>query len=425
VPAAIPRFRRSRAASKSPFSGNVVLGLAALAVFLSGPGQTYGVSVFIDPILDETGWSRSLIASMYSLATLVSAGGILIAGRLIDRIGNRFMMVVATVAFAAGLAIGSFATVPVVLFIALAMLRTFGSASLTLSARTLVPNWFVRRRGRAFSIVGIASALSLALFPPFGEALIDAFGWRWAWRIESLALIAFFVPAVLLFVRDRPEDVGQHPDGMAHNQPVTPRTASAGDAEHQWTLGQAARLPTFWLLMFAGLVPSLVVTGLAFHQVSIFTSEGLPGSLAATTFTVESSIALPMTLMAGWLSDRFEPRFVLAASQLFLAVAMVFLITADSVAFALAYAAIRGASSGLWNVAADVMWPTYFGRRNLGSIRSSTFAASVVGAAIGPLPLGFVYDRTGDFSVAIAAMLVLPVLGFLAVLVARRPGAPA
>src|SRR5680860_1368164 len=133
------RSRSLQLAHSSGFSGSRVLWVAALAVFLSGPGQTYGVSVFIDPIIQDTGWSRSLLATMYSLATLASAAGILFAGRAIDRTGNRLVMAIATIAFATGLLIASFAINPIMLLVAFAMLRTFGSAALTLAARTLIP----------------------------------------------------------------------------------------------------------------------------------------------------------------------------------------------------------------------------------------------------------------------------------------------
>lgn len=103
---------------------------------------------------------------------------------------------------------------------------------------------------------------------------------------------------------------------------------------------------------------------------------------------------------------------------------MLALLAADSPALALFYSAWRGASSGLWMVAAAVAWPAYFGRRHLGSIRSVGFAVGVVGAALGPLPLGLAYDYLGGYDAAIAGMLVLPVIAAIAVLWARPPAAP-
>jgi MFS family permease len=399
-----------------------VLFVASLAVFLSGPAQTYGVSVFIDPLIAETGWSRSIVSTAYSTATLLSAVALFLIGRQIDRLGHRVVLIATTIGFGLALLLSSSVAHPLTLVAGFALLRACGSGILTLTARTLIPQWFVRRRGRAFSLLGLAGTLSLAATPPFGEALISWVGWRNAWRIEALIIWLVLLPAIIWFVHDRPEIIGQHPDG----EPPPEQTdgEQAEPAETAWTLKQAQRLPAFWFLLGAGIVPSLVVTGLSFNQISIFTDRGLPTTLAATTFTVESAIALPMTFLSGWMSDRYPSRYVLAAGQFFLAAALICLLLVNSVALAVLYAGLRGASMGLWTVAADVTWPEYFGRRYLGSIRGMTFAIGVVGAAIGPLPLGFVYDATGSYEAAIAGLLALPILGMVAILQAKPPGKP-
>jgi MFS family permease len=174
-------------------------------------------------------------------------------------------------------------------------------------------------------------------------------------------------------------------------------------------------------MLMAGVVPALVITGVSFHQISIMTARDLPSSLAATTFAVESAVALPLTFAAGWLVDRYPTRYVLSAAQAFLLIALAVLLIADSPGLALAYSALRGASSGLWNVSADVAWPSYFGRRHLGSIRGVTFAAGIVGAAIGPIPLGYAFDATGSYSGAIIAFMALPAAAMLFVLAAAPP----
>jgi MFS family permease len=396
-----------------------MLSAAGLAVFLSGPAQTYGVSPFVEPMLTELGWSRSLFSAAYSVGTLASAGALLLIGRQIDRWGNRLVFSLAAVVFALALLLMSAVGGLVTLLLGFALLRTFGSGVLTLAARTLIPHWFIRRRGRAFSLLGLASTLSLALFPPLNEVLIDAFGWRGAWRANAVVIVLVLLPVVAFVVRDRPELVGQHPDGApprgdGHDERVE---------EGSFALREALRTPAFWGLLGASAVPSFVVTGLAFNQVAIFTDRGLPGTLAAITFSVESAVGLPTTLLAGWLVDRYPLRYTLAAGQICLLIALVALLAANSPALALFYSAWRGASSGLWMVAADVAWPAYFGRRHLGSIRSVGFAVGVVGAALGPLPLGLAYDYLGGYDPAIAGMLVLPVIAAIAVLRATPPAA--
>jgi len=409
------------------FSGWRVLFVAGLAAFLSGPAQTYGVSPFVEPMLAELGWSRSLFSTAYSVGTLASAGALLLVGRQIDRWGSRLILSLATIGFGAALLLLSVVGGAAGLLIGFALLRTCGSGVLGLGTRTLIPFWFVRHRGRAFSLLGLAGSLSLAAVPPVNQLLIEAFGWRGAWRIDALVIWLVLLPAVAFVIRNRPEEIGQLPDGVRREAPVGDGGTELGsapgpDADDGLSLRAASRTPAFWGLIGASAVPSLVVTGLAFNQVAILTDRGLPATLAATTFAVESAIGVPTALLAGWLADRFPVRYVLAAGQVCLAVAMVWLlVSSGSPGLALLYSAWRGASSGLWMVAADVAWPAYFGRRHLGGIRSVGFSVAVVGAAVGPIPFGLAYDLLGGYDPAIAALLVLPVAATVAVLVTKPP----
>jgi len=369
-------------------------------------------------MLAELGWSRSLFSTLYSLGTLASAGALVFVGRQIDRVGNRLILALAAFGFGASMLLLSTASGVVVVLISFAMLRTFGSGVLTLAARTLVPNWFHTRAGRAFSLIGLAAMLSEARIPLFNNLMIDAVGWRGAWQVNAIVMWAVLLPIVTIAIRNRPADLGQFPDGIKPREDDA--QASAAD-QSGVTLHVALRTTTFWFLIGASVVPSLVVTGLAFNQVAILTARGLPSSLAATTFAVEAAIALPTTLLAGWLVDRYPVRFVLMAGQVCLIVAMALLLFAETPALVLLYSAWRGASSGLWKVAADVAWPSYFGRRYLGSIRGVGFAVGVVGAAIGPIPFGLAYDFFGGYTPAIAGLLILPVLAAVAVTQARPP----
>lgn len=422
----IPRLEqtlRNRHASpahnpRPRFSGWWMLFVACLAVFLSGPAQTYGISVFVDPMIDDLGWSRSLFSTLYSVGTLASAGALVLVGRQIDRVGNRIIISVAALLFGGALFLLSTVNSLVMLLIGFGLLRTFGSGVLTLAARTLVPNWFHSRAGRAFSLIGLAAMLSQALIPSFNNAMIISIGWRDAFRVNALIMWLLLLPVVAVVLRNRPSDIGQVPDGIP---PEGPR-AGAIDDQGGITLHAALRSITFWSLIGASVVPSLVVTGLAFNQVAILTDRGFPSSLAATTFAVESAVALPTTLLAGWLVDRFPVRIILMLGQVCLITAMLFLLVAQSPVLVLCYSAWRGASSGLWMVAADVAWPSYFGRKHLGSIRGVGFAVGVVGAAIGPIPFGLSFDLLGSYTAAIAGLLCLPLLAAIAVLRARPPG---
>ena len=395
--------------------------VAGLGVFLAGPAQTYGVSVFVDPMQAELGWSRSLISTAYAIATLIGAGAVVVAGRLLDRFGHRAVLTATAAAFGGALMAMSAIVSPLTLVFGYSLLRGFGIGALLLASRTLAAQWFVRRRGRALSLVALGGSLSLALVPLANDLLIERFGWRAAWRIDALIIWLVLLPVVAVAVRNRPEDIGQRPDGWLPDTPTDAGPVPDDAAETPWEPRQAMGTRTFWLLLGASTVPGLIVTGLDFNQISIFTSQGLSSTTAASVFTVSSIFALAASLASGWLVDRIPPRFVLATGQAALAASMLVIVAANATDLALIYGAVRGVALGTWAVAIDATWPAYFGRGRLGSIRGMTFAAEIAGAALGPIPFGIVYDAAGGYDIAILGLLILPVLAVGAVLVATPP----
>lgn len=171
-------------------------------------------------------------------------------------------------------------------------------------------------------------------------------------------------------------------------------------------------------------VPGFVITDLDFNQVSILAGQGLPVNATAIVFTASALVALPASLAAGQLVDRLPVRYVLAAGQALLAGALVLLVSVTTVEQAVLYGILRGLTLGFWAVAIDATWPAYFGRRYLGGIRGMTFGAEIVGAAIGPLPFGLVYDLSGTYDAVIVGAIILPVTAGIAMLAAHPPGQP-
>ncbi len=406
-----------------------MLTISALALLLSTPAQSYGFSVFVDPMLADLGVSRSLLSVAYGVATLASAGFVFLIGHVIDRRGHRLVMAVtATVYVGALLFMGSVAGT-VSLILGLTVLRTAGGSVLSLSARTLVSQWFDRRRGRAVSLINVGKTLGMAIVPSANALLIAEYGWRDTWRLNALVIL-LLVPVAVLLVRGRPEEIGQFPDGKLAD-PLDAATIDSIQREREsWTVGQALRTRVMWLLLSATIVPAAITNGLSFNQISILTHAGLSPTTAAMTFAVESAVTLPMTLLSGWLADRIGPRYVLAFGQVALLLTLICLTFTASLEMAILFGVLRGITTGSWVLGTEVIMPVYFGRRYLGSIVGLSFASAFAGAAIGPIPFGVAYDLTGSYQVATIGLAVLPALTTVAALLAkpparRRPSRPA
>lgn len=396
-----------------------MLAICGLVVFGAAYGQTYTVSAFVDPVLTDLGITRSVLSVAYAIGTGIGGLVILFLGRQIDRWGNRLVMVIGVIGLAAGLLVLSFAAGPWWLFLGFPLIRTFGQGTMPLAARVLIPNWFFRYRARAFSLLGLATTAAIAFLPLLNEWLIERVGWRMTWRIAAIALVVIIVPVVLRFVQNRPEDVGQLPDGVRVDGATG--LAPVTDAGVGLTLAQARRTAAFWVLVAAGAVPPLITTGLHLHQSAIFADRGTPTAIAHATFSIEAVSMLAATLTVGVLNDRLSPRSTLGGAMVLMALTLVALLFAGNPAIAIAYGALRGASNGVMGIAIDVAWPTYYGRAHLGSIRGFGMAASLFGSAIGPLPFGLATELFGGYPPTIVALTLLPLMVAVAVLVIRPP----
>lgn len=186
-----------------------------MVAFSSGPGQSYVFSVFVDPMIEDTGFSRSGISTPYGAGTAVSAVMISIVSRMADRYGPRRVLL------AVGLGLGAVcfpmaaAQSIVVFVIAFSAVRGLGPGSMPVNgdpSRCPVVRALPRPRHLGHE-PGFAA--SVALLPPVSRLLIEGIGWREAYAALGLLVWRLILPGALFLVRDRPEDMGLHPNGDA------------------------------------------------------------------------------------------------------------------------------------------------------------------------------------------------------------------
>lgn len=403
------------------YYGWIILPVASLSMFISGPGQTYSFSIFVDPIMEDTGWSRSTVSGLYTLGSLTASTAMIFVGKLLDRFGARIMLVLVGLLFGFAALWMSTVSSPIELYLGFMAMRLLGQGSLTLIPTTLIALWFIRQRGRVMAITSLGSVISHALFPPMIFLLITNFGWRSAWVVIAFMIwIVLLLPAFAL-VRRTPESVGLLPDGDSESFEVSANDPNSSVSEVNFSLSEAVRTRSFWLLLFAGTSQSLISTALAFHHVSLITSKGLDASLAATIFTVMAPTALAGNFMAGYLLDKVPNRFVLASAQGIFILAMVWVLFITNAWQAIVYGSLIGLSGGFSMTTTSVIWPNYYGRSHLGSIRGLVTTIMVASAALGPWPFGVLFDLTNSYTTPILVFLGLPVACAVAAIAAVPP----
>lgn len=361
-----------------------------------------------------------MVSTTYSLGTL-SAGLLMgLIGNLFDRKGHRIMTSLVAIALGFACVWMSFVSDPMMLLVGFFLIRLCGQGSMSLSSTTLPLQWFVRRRGFSLSVVSIGGVLSSALLPPVNTWLILSFRWSTAWRIWALLLGLIMVPLAIVFIRDRPEDVGLAPDTTT---PVesTHTDGAMQKEEDWWTLREAFTTRSFWLLLFCSATPSAIITALTFHNVSIMSQLGLSVEVAAMILSAQALVRFPMVFLAGFVVDRVNPRLLMVMNQGLLLLGICILYYANGVSYALVYSAVMAVMLGFHMIVSGVIWPYYYGRRALGSIQGVMMMVNVISSAMGPLPFGIAFDIFGGYQEIILISLFLPAIGMVAAFFAKKP----
>ncbi len=377
---------------------------------MTGPGQTVGVSVFIDPMVEALDTSRAAVSSAYLAGTLMGATAMPTVGRFVDRRGIRLAQLLIGSAFVAALVGMSAVTSVFWLVLGFAGIRMFGQGSLSMVSNVSVAIWFERRRGVAMAVLATAGGALMMLIPVGLNAVIEAADWRTGWLVAAAAVAVVVLPIGWFGLIEPPSEppdpfppvAGEQPDG-----------GSNSPGSRSFTRWEAARTRQFWILSIIGVGSGMLTTALNFHQIDLLGEAGLSSSEAAAMFLPQVVGSAVASLGVGLVLDRVGARFVPALTMVLLV--LVHLVAASLVDgwVVLAYAVLLGAVGGSVRAALNTMVPGYFGVEHIGSIQGLMFLAMVAGTALGPVTLSLVEGRSGSYRAANLILVVIPVLALL------------
>lgn len=394
------------------FYGWLVVGAAMLTQTATLPGQTVGVSVFLDGIIDDLGTTRSVVSTLYTVATLTGALVLARVGRMLDHRGSRVGVIIIGLLFAGACLLMGAVNSVVMLGIGFLAIRMLGQGSLGLVGPFAVNQWFVRRRGRAIGIMSVGFSLAIAVVAPWFTALDDRFGWRGGYRVLAIGVVAVTLLAAVVF-RHQPERYGLRPDGR-----VPP---ADGDGAHEPSVlpAVARRTSVFWLFAIGIMTTSALGTGLQFHHFSIMAESGTSRLAAATVFVPLGLVAAFTTLATGPVVDRIPHRYALAFAEVLLASALIAAPSLSGTAALLAYGATLGMMMGIVATVSGSVYAHHFGRAHLGEIKGTATIMSIGGSALGPMPFALGFDLAGSYGPALRIAALFPIGVAIAALVIR------
>ena len=266
-----------------------LLGFGFLMTFWSAPGQTFLISLFSGEIRNDLQLSDGEFASIYSLATLTSAGVMIWSGSLLDRIDLKIFSLTVICMLAIGCGSLSMAEGTITLFISIFLIRQFGQGLMTMTSSTTVVRYIKHHRGKSSALAGMGYAIAEASMPIALVALIALYGWRNTWQIIAITLCILMIPAVLLLL-------SQHKNRHASYLKQFDEESSNSPTEKQWSRREVIRDKWFYLFMPGLMSQPLMFTGFIFHQVHLVDEKNWSLTHWAALFSIYALVSVATKL---------------------------------------------------------------------------------------------------------------------------------
>ena len=404
-----------RQASGKVFYGWWVVLAAGVGLALhAGPLIVPTFGVFLKPLSQEFGWSRTQISLAFSLFTLGATVTLPLIGRLVDHFGARKVIMSATLLFGLSVFSLSFLSAHLWHFYAVYLfLGAVGSGTTPVPYTKVISRWFDRKRGLALGLAAATFSVSGSLMPPLAQALIAAVGWRYTYEILGLMAMGITIPVVGLLLKETPQKMGLAPDGETIGPAEAPEQHSP---EEGVSFREARHTGTFWLMGGAFFLISVGFHGSIVHLVPLLTDRGFSAQSAALVASLAGGASLIGKVGIGYLLDRCFAPYVAVCFFCGFALGLFLLWSGMTGGVVLMAVALVGLGLGAELDVMPYVVSRYFGLRAFGEIYSYTFALFTLGGVVGPPLMGVGFDATGSYSLVLGTfvMAALTAAGLMA-----------
>lgn len=399
--------------------------LATSVIHLWGAGTFYySFTAFFNPIVEEFGWSYAATSFAASIRSIEGGIASPLVGFAADRFGARRLLLMGSILTGLGFILLSQIHSLWSFYLLFVFLSIGSSLLFPVPGWTAVANWFFKKRGTAFGILSGAIGLGGGMIY-LANALITLYGWRMTLVFTGFGAWVIGIPLSLL-VRHRPEPYGLVPDGGGSLQPhrgsVQEADRGAVGFTDGFTLREAWRTKAFWGIALVVTISAATIHAIIVHVMPYLISVDYSRSEASLMASSLVFISIVGRFGLGWLSNRFDDRYLLAAGMIMQALGLLFLTGAGSILWAALFIVIFGPAYGGLLTLRLTIQAKYFGSRAFGSIQGTLMAIMITGSLSSPLLTGWCYDIYGDYRLAWLVIAAANVAVVPLALRIRQPG---
>lgn len=386
-------------------------------------GIRYSFGIFLKPMAEDYGWTRSVISMAASINMLVYSFGSLFLGTLVDRIAPRWILTAGAVLTAASLILTASATSPLALYLIYGVLCGAGASGMgVVVGNSSVGKWFIRKRGLAIGLTTMGISVGTMALTPLSGYVVKQYNWQTGFLVLGvITLVAGIVLPPLFFKKTHPEAYGLSPDG---DDPQNPAGIITGDGKPRAAVTRWTALKNPRLLVLGGSfgLAVMVLMSVFVHQVAYAMDHGIDRIAAASSVGVVSMAGFAGQFFFGWLSDRIaDPKHSAFLGFVFMTGGMSVLLTAETLPMLILYAVIFGFGYGSLAPMMPILVADRFGRHVMGTLYGMLTVFIGIGGFIGPLLGGLIYDHSGSYT-ALWQLNLCILAGVAVLILTLKPG---
>ena len=392
------------------FYGYIVV-MVAFFILVVSFGLFFSFGVFFKPLLTEFGWTSAMTSGAFSLSMVMQGVLGVVMGGLADRFGPRLVLTFCGLLIALGYFLMSQTGALWHLYLFFGVIIGIGLSGIWVPLMSFVTKWFVGRRSLMTGIVAAGVGVGGFMAPPLISRLMAAYDWRLAYMIQG-GIVLIVTVSGAQFLRHTPLQMGQRPYG--EDEIKQPALAAA----KAYSLGEAVATAQFWLYCAVCVFYGFCSAAMMVHVVPYAIDLGIPAINAANILALASGVSILGNFGLGGLGDRIGSRWIYIIGFMLMSASLVGLLLTRGVGMFYGFAVVLGLALGGMASSESPMVARLFGLGSHGLIFGFVSLSYTIGAALGPLVTGYIFDVTGDYhpaflvctAGAVTAIIMLAIL---------------
>ena len=396
------------------YYGFIVIA-ASFIIIAIGLGTNSSFGVFLEPMLNEYGWTRSSISGAFSLSQII--GGVLgiVAGRLTDKLGPRLVLTASALFLGAGYLLMPLVHNPWQMYLFYGLLSGIGIAGPVVPLYTTSIRWFTRHRALMIGLVSAGMSVGTIIISQLAGWLISIRDWRFAFTIVGIINLVVITIAAQFLKRD-PQSIGQLPYGGIENS----LESSAKLSHSGFTLWEAMRSRQFWLFFAANLFTALAIFTVVAHIVIHATGLQISRASAVSLLTYVSITSVISRMVMGNAAEKLGKRRTITIGMALMSVSLIWLLFSSNLWMLILFSLVFGFAWGTFFVPVMPLAAELFGLKSLGVITGTLNLSITFGATIGPVAAGYIYDIQKSYRLDFILLVVATLAAALLMLTIRK-----